>query len=164
MRLWGCNGCGAVGGMRIGRGNQSSRRKLIQIPLCASQFDIKWPRMGARLQCCIVFSTEVLTHSDLVVICHSKTNSVAWVCQWTIPTEQLPFEFIMLVSILLVFNYVYFSEFAADSEAVDTDMCPGLLDLMMMCLVSFCSLVSIFCYPSKAVMFGFTADHFTAVA
>lgn len=29
--------CGAGGGMRIGRGNQSSQRKLIRLPLCSSQ-------------------------------------------------------------------------------------------------------------------------------
>jgi hypothetical protein len=35
---------GAVGGMRIGRGNRSTRRKPAPVPLCPSQFphDLTW--------------------------------------------------------------------------------------------------------------------------
>jgi hypothetical protein len=48
------NEYGAVCGMRIGRGNRSIRRKLVQIPLCSPQI----PRLelGSNLGCCIVGS------------------------------------------------------------------------------------------------------------
>jgi hypothetical protein len=41
--------CGAVGGMRIGRGNRSTRRKLALVPLCAPQIphDLTWVRTRA---------------------------------------------------------------------------------------------------------------------
>jgi hypothetical protein len=41
--------CGALGGMRIGRGNQSTRRKLAQVPLCPPQIphDLTWARTRA---------------------------------------------------------------------------------------------------------------------
>jgi hypothetical protein len=29
--------CGAIGGMKIGRGNRSTRRKLVPVPLCPPQ-------------------------------------------------------------------------------------------------------------------------------
>jgi hypothetical protein len=32
--------CGAIGGMRIGRGNRSARRKLTPVPRCPPQ--LKW--------------------------------------------------------------------------------------------------------------------------
>jgi hypothetical protein len=38
--------CGAVGGMKIGRGNQSTRRKPPPVPLCPPQIphDLTWDR------------------------------------------------------------------------------------------------------------------------
>jgi hypothetical protein len=41
---------GAVGGMRIGRGNQSTRRKPAPVPLCPPQIphDLAWPRTPDR--------------------------------------------------------------------------------------------------------------------
>jgi hypothetical protein len=41
--------CGAVGGMRIGRGNRSTRRKPAPVPLCPSQIphDRTWDRTWA---------------------------------------------------------------------------------------------------------------------
>jgi hypothetical protein len=38
--------CGAVGGMRIGRGSRSTRRKLTPVPLCPTQMphDLTWAR------------------------------------------------------------------------------------------------------------------------
>jgi hypothetical protein len=43
--------CGAIGGMRIGRGNQSSRRKLNPVPLCPPQIphDLTWARTRAAV-------------------------------------------------------------------------------------------------------------------
>jgi hypothetical protein len=40
---------GAVGGMRIGRGNQSTRRKPAPMPLCPPQIshDLTWDRIRA---------------------------------------------------------------------------------------------------------------------
>jgi hypothetical protein len=40
---------GAVGGMRIDRGNRSTRRKLAPVPLCPPQIphDLTWDRMRA---------------------------------------------------------------------------------------------------------------------
>jgi hypothetical protein len=40
--------CGAVGGMRIGRGNRSTRRKPVPVPLCPPQIphDLTWARTG----------------------------------------------------------------------------------------------------------------------
>jgi hypothetical protein len=41
--------CGAVGGMRIGRGNRSTRRKPAPVPLCPPQIphDLTWVRTRA---------------------------------------------------------------------------------------------------------------------
>jgi hypothetical protein len=41
--------CGAVGGMRIGRGNRSTRRKPATVPLCPPQIphDLTWSRTQA---------------------------------------------------------------------------------------------------------------------
>jgi hypothetical protein len=41
--------CGAVGGMRIGRGNRSTRRKPAILPLCPPQIphDLTWARKQA---------------------------------------------------------------------------------------------------------------------
>jgi hypothetical protein len=41
--------CGAVGGMRIGRGNLSTRRKPVLVPLCPPQIphDLTWTRTRA---------------------------------------------------------------------------------------------------------------------
>jgi hypothetical protein len=41
--------CGAVGGMRIGRGNRSTRRKPAPVPLCPLQIphDLTWARTRA---------------------------------------------------------------------------------------------------------------------
>jgi hypothetical protein len=41
--------CGAVGGMRIGKGNQSIRRKLAPLSLCPPQVphDLTWARTWA---------------------------------------------------------------------------------------------------------------------
>jgi hypothetical protein len=41
--------CGAVGGMRIGRGNRSTRRKPAPVPLCQQQIphDLTWARTRA---------------------------------------------------------------------------------------------------------------------
>jgi hypothetical protein len=41
--------CGVVGGMRIGRGNRSTRRKLTPVPLCPPQIphDLTWARTRA---------------------------------------------------------------------------------------------------------------------
>jgi hypothetical protein len=41
--------CGAVGGMRIGRGNRSTRRKPASVPLCPPQIphDLTWARTRA---------------------------------------------------------------------------------------------------------------------
>jgi hypothetical protein len=41
--------CGAVGGMRIGRGNQSTRRKTAPVPLCRPQIPhyLTWSRTRA---------------------------------------------------------------------------------------------------------------------
>jgi hypothetical protein len=38
--------CGAIGGMRIGRGNRSTRRKLVSVPLCPPLIphDLSWAR------------------------------------------------------------------------------------------------------------------------
>jgi hypothetical protein len=43
------DGCGAVGGMRIGRGNRSTRRKPAPVPLCPPQIphDMTWVRTRA---------------------------------------------------------------------------------------------------------------------
>jgi hypothetical protein len=43
--------CEAVGGMRIGRGNRSTRRKLAQAPLCPTQIphDLTWDRTRAAV-------------------------------------------------------------------------------------------------------------------
>jgi hypothetical protein len=40
------NECGAVGGMRTGRGNRSTRRKPTPVPLCLPQIprDLTWAR------------------------------------------------------------------------------------------------------------------------
>jgi hypothetical protein len=41
--------CGAVGGMRIGRGNRSARRKPSPVPLCPPQIprELTWARTWA---------------------------------------------------------------------------------------------------------------------
>jgi hypothetical protein len=41
--------CGAVGGMRIGRGSRSTRRKSAPVPLCPPQIphDLTWARTRA---------------------------------------------------------------------------------------------------------------------
>jgi hypothetical protein len=41
--------CGAVGGMRLGRGNRSTRRKPAPVPLCPLQIrhDLTWARIRA---------------------------------------------------------------------------------------------------------------------
>jgi hypothetical protein len=41
--------CGVVGGMRIGRGNRSTRRKPAPVPLCPPQMphDLTWDAFGA---------------------------------------------------------------------------------------------------------------------
>jgi hypothetical protein len=41
--------CGAVGGVRIGRGNRSTRRKPATVPLCPQQIphDLTWARTRA---------------------------------------------------------------------------------------------------------------------
>jgi hypothetical protein len=41
--------CGAVGGIRIGRGNRSTRRKRSPVPICPSQIphDLTWARTWA---------------------------------------------------------------------------------------------------------------------
>jgi hypothetical protein len=41
--------CGAVGGMRIGKGNRSIRRKPVPVPLCPPQIphDLNWARTWA---------------------------------------------------------------------------------------------------------------------
>jgi hypothetical protein len=41
--------CGAIGGMRIGSGNRSTRRKPTPAPLCAPQIshDLTWARTRA---------------------------------------------------------------------------------------------------------------------
>jgi hypothetical protein len=41
--------CVAVGGMKIGRGNRSTRRKFAPMPLCTPQIphDLKWPQTRA---------------------------------------------------------------------------------------------------------------------
>jgi hypothetical protein len=41
--------CGAVGGMRIGRGNRRTRRKPAPVPLCPAQIphDLTWARTWA---------------------------------------------------------------------------------------------------------------------
>jgi hypothetical protein len=41
--------CGAVGGMRIGRGNRSIRRKPVPVPLCPPQnpHNLIWARTRA---------------------------------------------------------------------------------------------------------------------
>jgi hypothetical protein len=38
--------CGTIGGIRIGRGNRSTRRKLAPMPLCPPQIphDLTWAR------------------------------------------------------------------------------------------------------------------------
>jgi hypothetical protein len=43
--------CGAVGGMRIGRGNRSTRRKAAPVPLCPPQIphDLTWARTRAAV-------------------------------------------------------------------------------------------------------------------
>jgi hypothetical protein len=43
------NDCGAVGGMRIARGNRSTRRKPARMPLCPPQIphDVTWARTRA---------------------------------------------------------------------------------------------------------------------
>jgi hypothetical protein len=50
------NECGAVGGMRIGRGNRSTRRKPVPMPLCPPQipqyltlFRTRAAAVGSRL-------------------------------------------------------------------------------------------------------------------
>jgi hypothetical protein len=45
----GDNECGAVDGMRIGRGNRSTRRTLAPVPLCPPQIphDLAWARTRA---------------------------------------------------------------------------------------------------------------------
>jgi hypothetical protein len=57
--------CGAVGGMRIGRGNRSTRRKLAPVPLCPPQIphDLPWARpraatMGSRRLTAVLCSTQ----------------------------------------------------------------------------------------------------------
>jgi hypothetical protein len=41
--------CGAIGRMKIGRGNQSARRKTSPVPLCLQQipYDLTWARTWA---------------------------------------------------------------------------------------------------------------------
>jgi hypothetical protein len=43
------NECGAVGGMKIGRGNRGTRRKRAPVPLCSPQipYDLTWERTRA---------------------------------------------------------------------------------------------------------------------
>jgi hypothetical protein len=42
--------CGAIGGIGIGKGNQSARRKLVPVPLCPQQIphDLTWDRISGR--------------------------------------------------------------------------------------------------------------------
>jgi hypothetical protein len=40
--------CGAIGGMKIGRGNRSIRRKPVQVPLCPPQIPHDQTRTGTR--------------------------------------------------------------------------------------------------------------------
>jgi hypothetical protein len=46
---------GVVGGMRIGRGNRSTRRKPAPVPLCAPQIphDLTWDRTRAAGVCLV---------------------------------------------------------------------------------------------------------------
>jgi hypothetical protein len=41
--------CGAVGGMRIGMGNRSTRKKFAPVPFCPPQIphDLTWDRVGS---------------------------------------------------------------------------------------------------------------------
>jgi hypothetical protein len=40
--------CGAIGGMKIGKGNQSTRRKLAPAPLCSPQIPLDQTRDRTR--------------------------------------------------------------------------------------------------------------------
>jgi hypothetical protein len=61
--------CGAVGGMRIGRGNRSTRRKPATVPLCPSQIlrHLTWARTQTtateRLSC----GTAILSIQSLIM-------------------------------------------------------------------------------------------------
>jgi hypothetical protein len=41
--------CGAIGGMKIGRGNQNTRRKPAPVPLCPPQI----PKLGLGMSFCV---------------------------------------------------------------------------------------------------------------
>jgi hypothetical protein len=68
--------CGAVGGMRIDRGNRSTRRKPATVPLCPPQipYDLTWARTRAaavgsrRLTAWAMARSETVT-SDTVTPC-----------------------------------------------------------------------------------------------
>jgi hypothetical protein len=44
-RMIGDGDCGGIGGMKIGRGNRSTRRKPVPAPLCPPQIPHDWTRV-----------------------------------------------------------------------------------------------------------------------
>jgi hypothetical protein len=60
------NECRAVGGMRIGRGNRSSRRKFAAVPLCPPEnpYDLKRDRTRAAVVKTRRLTTRVMAWRD----------------------------------------------------------------------------------------------------
>jgi hypothetical protein len=73
---------GAVGGMRIGRGNQSTRRKPDPVPLCSPQIpqDLTWDRIRAaavgsqRLTARVMARPRVSVHHRLTACKEQKLS------------------------------------------------------------------------------------------
>jgi hypothetical protein len=73
--------CGAIGGMKIGRGNRSSRRKPAPAPLCPPQFPLDHTRAAAvgnqRLTAraiifLLLFIYHLINPKGGYRICHNK--------------------------------------------------------------------------------------------
>jgi hypothetical protein len=91
-RMIGNDDCRAIGGIRIGKGNRSTRRKPVPVPLCAPQ--IPYDLICARTQAAAVGITRCLLHvlcprswvsfrnmlTDCLTDKHMKilANSVVW--------------------------------------------------------------------------------------
>jgi hypothetical protein len=101
--------CGAVDGMRIGRGNWSTQRKPASVPLCPPQIphDLTWARTRAAA---VGISRDYLNYSDLAgpgsslcrlgadVIENTVSSTIAQQyfncclrihCRWNLFTESL---------------------------------------------------------------------------
>jgi hypothetical protein len=101
--------CGAVGGMRIGRGNRSTRRKFAPTPLCSPQIPHEQARAqtrvaalgkiptilasgnivyGLNIYFIYFFSNHLKPISIASAVGMVKLNSVTLVLKQTIPTER----------------------------------------------------------------------------